>query len=169
MYKHLDQTNFDDVGRFHRKFGLTSVSHEGVGPREVDPALIEFRVGTMREEIDEYEEAHAEGDPAKAFDALLDLVYFALGTAHIEGFPWQAGWEEVHRANMAKQRSQSQSEGPERGSSWDVIKPDGWAPPDIDKVLFDRGWFAELGDCLGIEPGEVYDRVDMNFSSEAQA
>lgn len=141
-------SNFDDVGEFHRKFGLASVTHEGVGPREPDPELLQFRLGTMREELDEYEEALEEGDDAKAFDSLIDLVYFALGTAHIQGFPWQAGWLLVQQANMAKQRSESESTGSERGSSWDVVKPIGWQAPDIEGLLFNSGWFAEPGETL---------------------
>lgn len=154
MYKHLSSSNFDDVGRFHRKFGLPSVSHEGVGPRNPDPEVIKFRVDFMQEELNEYAEAIAEGDDAKAFDALLDLVYVAEGTAHFHGFPWQEGWDEVQKANMAKVRAQADGSDSARNSSWDVVKPLGWQPPDMDRILFDRGWFAEVGEGAGVEDFE---------------
>lgn len=179
-------SNFDDVGRFHEKFDLPNVTHGGPAPRPLTAETLTFRIKFMLEELTEYCSAvgmkvvWALGQPdpgrfvggtlppqdlALAFDALLDLAYVVLGTAHMHGFPWQAGWDEVQRANMAKARgwinhefrgngvddvcTGSPDENPclrpeslhsKRGSNIDVIKPRGWTPPDITAVLARYGW-----------------------------
>lgn len=136
------RSNFDDVGDFHERFGLDSVTHHGSGPRYVPVDLTDFRIAFMREEITEFEDAVTEQDAAKMFDALLDLVYVALGTAQLCGFPWQEGWDAVQRANMSKRRARPDGADSTRHSSWDVVKPPGWTPPAIDKILTVSGFNA---------------------------
>jgi hypothetical protein len=106
--------DFDDVGEFHRKFNLP-VASDGL-PRELTRDELEFRLKFLIEELEEYAHAvgydlytelnrhHERQDLPKAFDALIDLVYVALGTAHLHRFPWQEGWNEVQRANVTKER-----------------------------------------------------------------
>jgi phosphoribosyl-ATP pyrophosphohydrolase len=169
-------SNFTDVGRFHRKF---RVEHLDDGPpRALDVELLRFRIKFMLEELIEYCEAVGitlkcelspdveawgkEQDLPKAFDALIDLVYVAMGTAHVHRFPWHEGWNEVQRANMGKERcglnhifqaglhedrcchpigdnglhcDQPRVKHSVRGSSNDVLKPTGWKPPNIERVL----------------------------------
>lgn len=127
------QSNFQDVGDFHRKFDLPA-SDISPGPRSITESLFEFRRKFMQEELDEFVVGWDEVDHAQMFDALLDLVYVAMGTAHFFGYPWQEGWDEVQRANMAKVRAPS-ADASKRNSSWDVVKPPGWTAPDIDGVL----------------------------------
>lgn len=131
----LTQSNFDDVGDFHEKFDLDNVTHRGVGPRDVPRELIDFRVRFLEEELQEFKDAVAANDVPKMFDALLDLTYVAMGTAHLCGFPWDEGWAEVQRANMAKVRARSDGSDSTRNSAWDVVKPEGWEPPDLEQVL----------------------------------
>jgi predicted HAD superfamily Cof-like phosphohydrolase len=135
-------SNFEDVGEFHRKFGLHRVVHEGgTMPQPITDDLIRFRTAFMLEEIEEFIEASQENyDHAGMFDALLDLVYVAMGTAHLLGYPWETGWDEVQRANMTKQRAAEDGSDSKRKSQWDVIKPPGWKPPAIKEILADRGW-----------------------------
>lgn len=125
---------FNDVGRFHEKFGLPIRNAAERPGREVPEDLLDFRVKFMQEELDEYVEARAAGDHAKMADSLIDLVYVAMGTAHLQNYPWHMLWEEVQRANMDKVRATSET-STERGGTWDVIKPDGWTPPDIEAIL----------------------------------
>lgn len=132
----MTRSNFDDVGDFHEKFGLRNVTWGDGGPDEVDPELLAFRVKFLREEFIEFQDAAGAGDLPKAFDALLDIVYVAMGTAHLYGFPWQRGWDAVHRANMLKIRAAKDGSDSKRGSGWDVVKPPGWEPPDLDSILF---------------------------------
>jgi predicted HAD superfamily Cof-like phosphohydrolase len=127
-------TNFDDVGHFHEKFGLDNTTHHAPGPRMVTDETIVFRTKFMYEELKEFQEAMVENDMPGAFDALLDLVYVAMGTAHLFGFPWQEGWDAVQTANMQKVRATTAEES-KRGSTLDVVKPMGWTPPDIAAIL----------------------------------
>lgn len=126
-----------DLRAFHAKFGHNRPNV----PTELSKELSDFRIKFLQEELDEYKTAVANGDLAKQFDALLDLVYVAIGTADLQGFPWENGWAEVQRANMSKERALSASQS-KRGSTLDVIKPPGWVGPDIEGVLkeaFDSG------------------------------
>lgn len=138
-------SNFDDVGDFHHKFDLTSVNHEGAGPREVTEELFEFRKKFLYEELDEFIEGWEEQDFVKMFDSLLDLVYVAMGTAHLFGFPWQEGWDAVQAANMSKVRAAKDGSDSKRGSSFDVVKPEGWQAPDelIAQFLRQKGFIVD--------------------------
>lgn len=132
-------SNFTDVGDFHRKFNLPA-SSSGAGPHPIDPEVLQFRIRFLEEELEEFKQASEQGDPVEQFDALLDLVYVAMGTAHLLGFPWQDGWDEVQRSNMAKVRAASDGSDSKRGSSWDVVKPAGWMPPNLKAILEGAGW-----------------------------
>ena len=134
-------TNYRDVGDFHEKFGLHNVrGSQGLGPQEVPDELMEFRVKFMREELQEFVDGFDIGDQAMMADALIDLVYVVMGTAHLMGLPWQELWNEVQRANMTKQRAKADGSDSARGSSFDVVKPPGWTPPDIEGILRRHGW-----------------------------
>lgn len=128
-------TNFEDVGRFHEKFELPVAKGE---IRQLPQDLLDFRVRFLKEELAEFVSAMPSwttpADHAKMFDALLDLVYVALGTAHLLGYPWEQGWNLVQAANMAKVRA-LRPEDSKRGSAWDVVKPPGWVAPDIESLL----------------------------------
>ena len=121
---------FKDIQEFHKKFGI---EYKG-SPRQLPQDISDFRIKFMQEELDEYTDAKTLDEK---FDALIDLVYVALGAAHLHGFPFNKGWLVVHRANMKKIRA-TKAEQSKRGYASDVIKPDGWQPPDIDKVLRDH-------------------------------
>lgn len=137
------RSNFDDVGDFHEKFNLDNVTYHGASPRDLDPDVLAFRIEFLREELKEFEDACAAGSEAGKFDALLDLVYVALGTAQLLGYPWQRGWVAVQHANMRKVRAASDGSDSKRGSAYDVVKPPGWEPPDLESILRDY----EPDDC----------------------
>lgn len=136
-----EQSNFDDVGDFHEKFHLGNTTHGEPGIVGMPADLLKFRLKFLQEELNEFKEAMATGREDLAFDALLDLVYVAMGTAHHLGYPWQEGWDLVQAANMMKERAE-RSEQSERGGTWDVVKPEGWQPPDIKGLLESYGWPA---------------------------
>jgi predicted HAD superfamily Cof-like phosphohydrolase len=119
----LEQTNLGDVRAFQRKYGIPVVD----APQPLTKELSDFRVGFMQEELDEYKAAVADGDLTKQADALVDLVYVALGTALSQGFPWQVIWNLVHEANMRKVRVESPDQG---RNQFDVVKPEGWESPN---------------------------------------
>ena len=66
-------------------------------------------------------------------DALVDIVYIALGTAWLFNLPFEKAWNEVQKANMSKIRTKSKSK--KRGTSFDVVKPKGWIAPDIEQII----------------------------------
>jgi predicted HAD superfamily Cof-like phosphohydrolase len=130
-----------DIHNFHHRFEIT---YQGP-PRPLPRDLKHFRTKFMLEELCEYagvsplttkliESAfyeHAVERPLdEQFDALIDIIYVALGTAHLQGFPFHEGWALVHRANMLKRRVASPQES-KRGHAFDVVKPADWRPPDL--------------------------------------
>ena len=157
----MSTNNFRDVGEFHEKFDLPNMNDHSASAGRLDhltneelDRLIKFRIHFMAEELHEFSVASAELDHEKMFDALLDLVYVAMGTAHLMGYPWQFGWDEVQAANMTKERcvidhhfiqrnglnqcgecGQPREAHSSRGSSHDVIKPAGWIAPALKGVL----------------------------------
>lgn len=128
-------SNFSDVGDFHTKFALPT--SEDRFPGLLTDETFMFRYQFLQEELQELLKAHREGNLEDFADALVDLVYVALGTAHMAGVPWEELWAEVQRANMGKVRATESSQS-KRGSSLDVVKPMGWRPPDVAQVLRDR-------------------------------
>lgn len=137
----ITRSNFDDVVHFHRHF---QIDYSGP-PRHLPIELEEWRVKFLYEELKEYEQAIAEKNLVKQFDALLDLAYVAHGNAHLQGLPWQKGWFQVHYANMMKTRHK---DGEGRGVG-DIKKPEGWTPPDpeLDKLLkrYEEQWDKNTG------------------------
>lgn len=127
-------SNFEDVGRFHRKFGLPAEDWRAGKERDLPEELLQFRIKFLEEELEEFKRAAAQNDHVEMFDALLDIVYVAMGTAHLANYPWEAGWNEVQSTNMAKVRAQHASES-KRGTAFDVVKPEGWVAPDLRRIL----------------------------------
>ena len=123
---HTPDIEMEYIGEFNQKFSLPE--------KWDDSKMREFRLKFLREEVDELEEALNPECPnyVKAFDALLDLVYVAKGTARMMGIDsstWAQGMESVQRANMAKERVSSEVMS-KRGSKLDVVKPKGWVGPE---------------------------------------
>lgn len=118
-------SSFEDVKAFHRKFGLIDPEV----PQFLTAEEFQFRSGFLAEELDEFCKAHTTGDLVKAADSLVDLAYVALGTSARMGLPHDEVHQIVHAANMKKKRAQNVDES-KRGSTLDVVKPEGWEPPD---------------------------------------
>lgn len=129
--KHAGCSNLEDVVMFNEKFEV---------PVATVPSLLNednftYRIKFLLEELDELVLDHTRDDLKGALDALIDLVYVALGTAHMMGLApyWQEGWNKVQTANMAKIAAPS-AEDSKRGSAIDVIKPAGWLAPDHSHI-----------------------------------
>lgn len=149
-------TNFDDVEAFHKKFGVPLAGT----PSFLDADADEFRRKFMQEELDEYTEAYMAGDMLKAADALVDLVYVALGTASMMGLPWQQLWDEVQRANMSKVRATGADDARSvRKSALDVVKPEGWKAPDHRAAVGDGANWPTFYASTGGNPGGAVVRV----------
>ena len=78
-------SNYEDVCAFHEKFGLMP---QGTIPKVLDSNTARFRITFLEEELNEYKKAVAENDLEGQADALIDLVYVAMGTACLQQLPW---------------------------------------------------------------------------------
>jgi NTP pyrophosphatase (non-canonical NTP hydrolase) len=113
-----------DIEDFHKKFGLER--RKGI---ENNKDLVDFRIKFLEEELDEFIDAVRTVDDVKALDALVDIVYVAMGTAYLLDYPFWAAWSEVQKANMKKVKKESAR------SKFDVIKPERWKEPNMKMIL----------------------------------
>ena len=131
MFDDMDKdTLIKDIDAFHKKFKFEKNNKVGIPDNN---ELVNFRTAFLLEELAEYTQAITKKDAAGALDALVDIVYIALGTAWLFNLPFEQAWQEVQKANMSKIRTKSKSK--KRGTSFDVVKPKGWRPPDIEQVI----------------------------------
>jgi predicted HAD superfamily Cof-like phosphohydrolase len=131
FYKEPNKTMLTDIRDFHVKFGL---EYSGP-PRLLDKEDARFRIKLMHEELAEYKKAEAENDLAGSLDALVDLIYVALGTAYRQGLPFKEGWGIVQTCNMTKVRALPDGSNSKRGSAFDIAKPEGWVAPNYSEIL----------------------------------
>lgn len=97
-------------------------------PTIMDEQRLEWANTAMQEELTEFNGACEAGDVLEAADALIDLVYFALGRLIEMGVPATAVMDEVQRANMGKRHGELSKRPGSKGH--DAVKPAGWTPPD---------------------------------------
>ena len=109
------------VEQFHKKYQLKSNPN--------NTKLQQARVRHMDEELNEYKHAVECNDREGQLDALVDLIYIALGTAYYENFKFNKAFEAVHNVNMKKIQKATER------SQWDVVKPTGWTPADLKKFI----------------------------------
>jgi predicted HAD superfamily Cof-like phosphohydrolase len=119
-----------DVYTFHEVFHCPRTA----GPAFPDSDLLTFRMNFIREEVKELEDAVSAGDLAETLDALCDLVWVTIGMAHTMNLPWREAWREVARSNMEKVPAK-RPEDSKRGTIYDIVKPSGWRPPDIQGII----------------------------------
>ena len=116
-----------DIWEMHQRFGVHEWVAENESPSMLG-ALLRFRVDFIDEERRELELAMAAGDAEEVVDALIDICVVAIGTLDVMGVDVQRAWEEVHRANMAKEVGVKESRPNPLGLP-DLVKPDGWEGP----------------------------------------
>lgn len=122
-------TTFEQVGEFRKKMGLPVSTF----PHLLSPEESSYFVRFILEEISEYMKAYEENSLVDAADAIVDLVYVALGCAHAMGLPFDALFEVVHAANMKKQPADDFIRST-RGRQYDVVKPIGWTGPEGEMI-----------------------------------
>lgn len=110
---------WDLVRDFHKKFGAP-VSDT---PVALDKEMAEKRYIWMLEEINEFIESE---DIYEQADAMVDLIYFALGTLVCMGLKPDRLFEIVHNANMTKLWPDGKPHYNEEGK---VIKAAQWVDP----------------------------------------
>jgi predicted HAD superfamily Cof-like phosphohydrolase len=114
-----------DMYEMHHKYGV----HEWVknNPEKLKEFL-EFRIKFLQEELDETRTAFANQDPEEIVDGLIDLCVIAIGTLDAFGVDAHTAWNEVWRANMAKEVG-VKKERPNPLGLPDLVKPEGWTNP----------------------------------------
>lgn len=110
---------YNDVRRYQMLFG-NPIANE---PTEMVDERRRLRAKFIEEELRELTDADSIEDQC---DALMDIIYFALGGFVELGVPPQRVFDLVHQANMKKTRNcgGSHRQTPEKAS-----KPQGWIEP----------------------------------------
>ena len=127
-----------DIEHIHDKFkvhkALSSLSDEML--RE----FLEFRVGCIREELEETEAAVFRKDAEEVVDGLVDILVFTLGTLDLFGVDADKAWKEVMNANINKEIGIKPGRPNPYGLP-DLVKPDGWRGPSH---TFNHGTIGDI-------------------------
>lgn len=101
----------------------------GLEKQAFDRSFLQERLKFMQEELIEYHENMYLGNPVEVLDALVDLVYYAIGTSTLLNWDFNEAFRRVHAANMQKVRLHSER------SAVDIVKPQGWKPADLSNLV----------------------------------
>ncbi len=113
---------WEEVKLFHEKFNHPV----GESPRIMEKERAKKRYNWMLEEINEFLEAVNQGDIVEQADAMIDVIYFALGTLVEMGIKPDELFEIVQHANMSKLWEDGKPHYAEDGKT---IKPSTWEDP----------------------------------------
>jgi NTP pyrophosphatase (non-canonical NTP hydrolase) len=113
---------FDMVREFHAKVGVADSSSPDISQHRM------LRLRLIEEELDELYGALNCHDVIGVADALADLLYVVIGSAHQWGIPIERVFAEVHRSNMTK------GDGPKREDG-KIGKGPSYSPPDLSFVI----------------------------------
>lgn len=114
------------VSELHRLCGFPI----GDIPSALHPNRVAEWARWLTEEINEFAGANSIEDQA---DALMDLIYFALGAFVEMGVPPQKIFELVHEANLAKGLAKGKMECDANGK---LVKPVDWIAPQREIQIF---------------------------------
>jgi predicted HAD superfamily Cof-like phosphohydrolase len=116
--------SWEKVKDFHIKFNHPT-SHI---PVELPVERVEKRLLWMQEELDEFRDSVSITEQA---DAMIDLIYFALGTLVEMGVKPDRLFEIVHSANMRKLFPDGK---PRYNSDGKTLKPVTWEDPENELI-----------------------------------
>lgn len=126
----------NDINDMHSKYGVHDWIKEELNREDKDWSrlnkFLQFRINFLKEELTETEDAFNNKDAAEVVDGLIDLCVIAIGTLDAFNVDAQKAWEEVHAANMMKERGIKKTRPNPLGLP-DLIKPEGWVGPNHDK------------------------------------
>lgn len=127
---------YEAVKEFHKAFGHPIAQ----SPQFLPAERLGTRIAWITDELLELEGATQLVDQV---DAIIDAMYFCLGTLVEMGVPPQAFFDLVQAANMAKLWEDGQPRF--RDGDGKVIKPDGWEAPEgkiakeLERLLVQAG------------------------------
>lgn len=121
---------WEEVKKFHKKFNHPV----GITPKPMTIERARARCNWMKEEIDEFIEAVEKGDIVEQADAMIDEIYFALGTLVEMGIKPDKLFDIVQRANMSKLWEDGKPHYNQEGKT---IKPPTWRDPhnEIERAI----------------------------------
>ena len=91
--------------------------------------FLKFRIAFLQEELDETRQAYMLNDAEEVVDGLIDLCVVAIGTLDAFGVDPYKAWDQVLKANLAKEVGVKPSRPNPLGLP-DLIKPEDWEGPD---------------------------------------
>lgn len=113
---------WEEVKLFHEKFNHPVSEY----PVKMEIERAKKRYNWMLEEINEFLEAVEEKDLVEQADAMIDVIYFALGTLVEMGIRPDELFEIVQKANMSKLWEDGK---PHYAPDGKTIKPSTWEDP----------------------------------------
>ena len=120
---------FKDMQEMHAKYGVDKwMDKEKTSDWSRLNKYMQFRLAMMQEELDETKAAFNDRNAPEMVDGIIDLCVFAIGTLEVFGVDANKAWDEVYRANMAKQVGIKEGRPNPLGLP-DLKKPDDWQGP----------------------------------------
>jgi len=122
---------FESVRAFHQAFGVPAAGL----PHMMAPGRVSRRANWISDEVQEFRDAVSLADQA---DAMIDIIYFALGGLVEMGIKPDGLFSIVQAANMAKLWPDGTAHF---RSDSKILKPPGWVDPrpaieaEIDKQV----------------------------------
>jgi len=113
-------------------------------PRIPPEEIYELCESLIKEELRELRRADVDEDLIEIADGIADLIWVLICKALCYGIPIEKVWAEVAKTNMAKFPGGVVIRRPEDGK---ILKPPGWAPPDIYKIILDARGKCPTPDC----------------------
>jgi len=118
-----------DISDMQYKYGVKMWMHKNKDNKDNLREYLQFRVRFLREELMETEAALTNKDAEEIVDGLIDLCVVAIGTLDAFGVDPYKAWDEVLKANLAKEVGVKESRPNPLGLP-DLIKPADWEGPD---------------------------------------
>lgn len=114
----------NDIKKMHAKFGVTDAMAKMSKKNRAE--FLKFRIAFLEEELTELK--NNSDKPEEVVDALIDLTVVAITTLDALGVDANQAWNEVQKANMAKEPGVNPSRPNPLGLP-DMVKPEGWKAP----------------------------------------
>jgi predicted HAD superfamily Cof-like phosphohydrolase len=111
--------SYELVQQFHRAFGIPIA----LTPAEISSERVQKRAAWLDEEVGEFRQAKSLVDQV---DAMIDVIYLALGGLVEMGVSPESIFHIVHNSNMNKLWADGMPRHHEDGK---VMKPSTWADP----------------------------------------
>lgn len=130
----MSKTTLEQVKEFHETYGLPVKDSPDISDAKTNA----LRVNLLAEELEELQEALADGDIVEVLDALTDLQYVLDGAYLSFGLHKvkEAAFEEVQRSNMSKLGEDGKPiVRPEDGK---ILKGPNYFKPDIAQFIDKR-------------------------------